>query len=319
MISNTHFAIVSVFGSSTALGASSLTIAPEISLASSLKSLLDPTWEKWLGEIQTNILTQANLNIIHHSSEPPHSVDSALDVAYRYYQALLIAKSYESQHPPFCIVGENHGSSSKISRISSMPQPVTYPSTPNMHALITQSDIETSRAINHALNQIFTTQEYLRLRRGIKSFIASRLGHTYEEKIHGFTRTMESLIFSDTGKSTGQFKSRTEPFVGPKLHSLMETIYNIRSNVEHMHHPFQGIPPISDIEFEALAVTFEFITRHALVRILTNPQILIQFSDRNINAFWSKDMNQIKSTLAPICDVQAFQSEIKTKQAGHFA
>jgi hypothetical protein len=54
------------------------------------------------------------------------------------------------------------------------------------------------------------------------------------ERLHQLCRCIEGFILPDIARTTRQFRSRTELFVGPKHHALMGQLYEIRSQVEHL-------------------------------------------------------------------------------------
>lgn len=110
------------------------------------------------------------------------------------------------------------------------------------------------------------------------------------DRIHQFTRCIEGLLCTSSGNSKARFKSRTELFVGPAHHDTMDTIYNIRSEVEHLHedrrlHPFNRPPRM---EIAKMEIIVGELARHVLSNILRDPEMVLRLGSREkLEAFWS--------------------------------
>tara|TARA_R100001369_G_scaffold86130_2_gene120368 strand:- start:1151 stop:2176 length:1026 start_codon:yes stop_codon:yes gene_type:complete len=117
----------------------------------------------------------------------------------------------------------------------------------------------------------------------------ARCNRNIMERIHQFTRCIEGLIAGEAGKTKKQFKSRTETFIGPRYHNLMDELYELRSAIEHLNDnihlaEFNREARISVAKLEA---TSEWIARSCLERILLNKEVLIHFGNiDSIKLFW---------------------------------
>ncbi len=112
------------------------------------------------------------------------------------------------------------------------------------------------------------------------------------ERIHQFTRCIEGLIVPKQGDTGKQFKSRTELFVGPRDHKLMGELYDVRSEVEHLHENkrLETYDRATRISLAKLEAVGEWIARTCLQKIILNPTLTDHFgSVASLEQFWAKD------------------------------
>jgi hypothetical protein len=107
------------------------------------------------------------------------------------------------------------------------------------------------------------------------------------------------MILPDIGRTRRQFRSRTELFIGPYHHQLMGEIYDVRSNVEHLHEylyleTFDRKVRLDLLRKEAI---IEHIARNVLARIIADHNLWPYFANTPaLAAFWalpSADRQQI--------------------------
>lgn len=101
------------------------------------------------------------------------------------------------------------------------------------------------------------------------------------ERIHQDSRCIDGLILPKPGKTTQQFKSRSELFIGPGHHDTMGEIYDVRSAVEHLHEnryleTFDRQLRLELLKKEAI---IEYIARTALAQIVVNSSLWPHFSN----------------------------------------
>ena len=130
----------------------------------------------------------------------------------------------------------------------------------------------------------------LRLLRTLHIYIKTRAIGEPLDRIHQYCRCIDGLILPAIGKTKRQFKSRTQLFIGPTHHDLMGGLYDIRSNVEHLHEnryleTFDREVRLDLVEKEAIV---EYIARRALARIISNDALWAHFGNTAaLEAFWS--------------------------------
>jgi len=93
------------------------------------------------------------------------------------------------------------------------------------------------------------------------------------------------------GRTTKTFKSRSELFIGPRHHALIELIYNVRSCIEHLNDPNPVLNRAEFIEsdhgFNEIAWIIESIARDCLKRFLMNQSLAAYIgTDETIAQFW---------------------------------
>ena len=97
------------------------------------------------------------------------------------------------------------------------------------------------------------------------------------------------MILPDIGKTNQQFRSRTELFMGPHHHQLMGEIYDVRSNVEHLHEyryleTFDRAVRLELVRKEAIV---EHVVRRVLARIIGDRSLWPYFANTSaLTAFW---------------------------------
>lgn len=97
------------------------------------------------------------------------------------------------------------------------------------------------------------------------------------------------MILPDIGKTKQQFKSRTELFIGPGHHDLMGALYDIRSNVEHLHEnryleTFDREVRLDLLKKEAIV---EHVARAALARIINQEALWPHYGNTaGLERYW---------------------------------
>lgn len=160
--------------------------------------------------------------------------------------------------------------------------------------LIGTDALKTAASLVSVLNS-FPNGEYLRLCRILNAFFSGIVEKDLRERLHQFCRCIEGLILADQGKTTSQFKSRTELFVGPKLHELMGSLYENRSAVEHMNDPVLSSTKDNERRdhFMKMTLDSENIARYCLLNILLKPDLLKRYQDETrLAAFWRLDASE---------------------------
>jgi hypothetical protein len=132
------------------------------------------------------------------------------------------------------------------------------------------------------------------------------------DRIHQFVRCIEGLVAPEQGKTKSQIKGRTELFIGPSHHDLIGGLFDIRSDVEHMHD-YKHLSEYSRedrIEIATKEAVAEWVCRSCLERIILNPELVTAFGSMSaLTEFWGGSQRErvIKwgqpfDPLAPIKD-----------------
>ena len=158
--------------------------------------------------------------------------------------------------------------------------------------------------------------ELLRLLRTLHIYVKTRAIGEPLDRIHQYCRCIEGLILPAIGNTKRQFKSRTELFIGPTHHDLMGALYDIRSNVEHLHEnryleTFDREVWLDLVKKEAIV---EYIVRTALARIISEEALWPHFGNTAaLERFWalSPDKRRRKwgDPIDPMVPVAEFDSK----------
>lgn len=128
-----------------------------------------------------------------------------------------------------------------------------------------------------------------RLTRVLQIYTDARCVRGLLDSLHQYCRCIEGFILPETGETGKQFKSRTELFVGPRMHNEFEELYNIRSAVEHLHENKyldnrDKQTRISILKKQLLA---ELVARTSVQRIILDDKLCDIFSTTTrLAEFW---------------------------------
>jgi len=141
---------------------------------------------------------------------------------------------------------------------------------------------------------------------GLQQFYAS-------DRIHGFVRALEALIYPEIGKTEGQFVHRCSLFaaLGAGKDAAREALaeaYKMRSDVEHLHEWDRSLGkyPAADREDVAFWRTrqMESLACAAYARIFTDTVLQKNFgNDAALEQFWRKPEHEVRAALGCVCDI----------------
>lgn len=259
--------------------------------AQGLPFKLDKHWPEWIGSVRADQLEAAQLILV--ASSPSHTPDvldaeneHQMDLVRRLYQGLEIATPIWVDGEVMLLTGTNRDGHVDVRQISTLTRPG-----PTHHGeidLIGINALKTAATLVPIISD-FPPKKYLRLCRVLNAYFTGVAETDLRERLHQFCRCIEGLIFAEQGKTTGQFKSRTELFVGASHHSFMGGLYENRSAVEHMNDPMLAATNEDGRRrvFREMTLASEEIARYCLLRVLLNPDLRQQYADEtSLKAFW---------------------------------
>ena len=139
-----------------------------------------------------------------------------------------------------------------------------------------------------------------RLRRGLKALFRGSEETEGGDRLHQFVRALEALVKPDIGNTKTQFTHRAQTFAlaGLETRNTLLQIFDIRSQVEHMHSPLNAL---DGTEEERIALAnrrtrqADMLSRFAFSHLLKSEQLSEIFrTDINIEAFWRiKDHDRV--------------------------
>jgi hypothetical protein len=139
------------------------------------------------------------------------------------------------------------------------------------------------------------------------------------DRLHQYCRCIDGLIVSKQGEAKKRFKSRTELFIGPRLHDIMGETYDVRSDVEHLHENkhLEVFDRAARLDLVKKLELMEYIARSALVRILLGCNLWPHFANTSaLQAFWAFDDRQRRALWGPAINPSDALAEFHPRVAG---
>ncbi len=135
-------------------------------------------------------------------------------------------------------------------------------------------------------------EDWARLRRGLNALFRGSEETEGGDRLHQFARALEALVKPNIGNTKTQFTHRAQTFAraGLEARNTLLQIFDIRSQVEHMHSPLNAL---DGTEEERIALAnmrtrqADMLSRFAFSHLLESEKLLEIFrTDANIDAFW---------------------------------
>jgi hypothetical protein len=133
------------------------------------------------------------------------------------------------------------------------------------------------------------------------------------DRIHGFVRALEALIYPAIGKTEKQFVHRCSLFAAPSAgknaaRQALEEAYKMRCDVEHVHLWDRSLTqyPLSDREDIAYWRTrqMESLACLAYAKIFAASSLHQHFqTDAALDQFWGKPEDEVRTAVGCVCDI----------------
>lgn len=253
-------------------------------------------WREWLGSIRVREVANCNLFLASkQASATPDILDGenqALEKrVWHFYVGLLLSAMFSPAHRPVLVTGACREGVIGIRQHKDLnfPVPQVFRPYPSVGA----GDILAAASLGQQLDAMLPTAipgGLWRLFRILYLYIETRAVADLLDRIHQYCRCIDGLILPDIGKTKQQFKSRTELFIGPGHHDLMGALYDIRSNVEHLHENrylevFDRATRLDLMQKEAI---IEYVARVTLARIVSQDALWWHFGNTAaLDKFWA--------------------------------
>ena len=278
-------------------------IAPNLWILTATTFDIPPQWREWLGSIRADEIAGSNLFLVSKlASATPDVLDgenqSLQQRVWYFYVGLLLSVMFSPSHKPVMLTGARRDGVIGVrqQRDLELPAPQVLPRYPPIVA----DDIVLAAQLGQKLDamQPVTVPDGLwRFSHALHIYVETRAVGDLLDRIHQYCRCIEGLILPSAGNTKKQFKSRTELFIGPTHHDLMGALYDIRSDVEHLHEnryleTFDRGVRLNLVKMEAIV---EYVARAALVRIISQDALWPHFGNTvALKKFWalSRDERQ---------------------------
>ena len=271
-------------------------VAPNLWVLTDTTLDVPSEWREWLGSIRTDEVAGSNLFLVSKlASATPDVLDgenrSLQQRVWYFYVGLLLSVMFSPSHKPVMLTGARRDGVIGVrqQRDLELPAPQVLPRYPPIVA----DDIVLAAQLGQKLDamQPVTVPDGLwRFSHALHIYVETRAVGDLLDRIHQYCRCIEGLILPAIGKTKQQFKSRTELFIGPAHHDLMGALYDIRSDVEHLHEnrylePFDRDVRLDLVKKEAIV---EYIARTALERIISQDALWSHFGNTTaLETFWA--------------------------------
>lgn len=286
-----------------------------------LNFVLPEEWRGWLGSFRTEAMEQSSLYLLAKTaSQTPSIVDAETQMLERrvsdWFAGLMLTTRFWQDADAFLVSGSRIDGRVDVRGFRGLKPPQR--AIVDVEGPITASQLVVAASVGATFSSFSGPwrPEHWRLLRCVNIYQQARHDRDLLNRIHQFVRCLEGLIAAKKGKTMAQFKYRTELFVGPKHHGIMGELYDVRSDLEHLHEnkyleAFDRSTRVRLAEIEAIA---EWVARSCLMRILQKPSLLEHFgSVGSIELFWSMPphfQRQIWGDwIDPLAPVRAFKFE----------
>ncbi|MBE3143607.1 MAG: hypothetical protein IMZ61_06750 [Planctomycetes bacterium] len=293
---NSKFAGLSMYGTGASLDfPDTLSFPGGLIVTKTLPFEVTPWWREQLGRLICDELENSDLFLLAVAPSTKLSVldqENLLleDRCRNLFYGLLLSTAMSSELAPQMVTGSMESGKATFRQIGRFEQPRSIAGTPAPD--LDQGIVEEAASYAAQIETITNQQgRFGRAVWALNCFLNSVTSSHVYERVRNSVRTIEAFLLPSIGKTERQFKFRTELFVGPKEHPLVETIYSIRSRIEHLHDPLSMLPGSSinerHIALFEISTIAEAIARHCLQRFLNRRQLLPHFeNDSNIESFW---------------------------------
>jgi hypothetical protein len=253
-------------------------------------------WREWLGSIRADEVGDCNLFLFSkQASQTPEILDAKNkrleQLASNFYTGLLLASTFAPAHRPVLLSGSRRAGEIDVRQQHDFDVPI--PRTFHPYPAVVAKDVQWAAHLAESLDALATAPlegGHWRLFRTLSVYTEARSASQIIDRIHQYSRCVDGVILPDIGKTKQQFRSRTELFIGPSYHQLMGEIYDVRSDVEHLHEYryleiFDREVRLELVRKEAI---IEHIARTVLARIIGDPRLWPYFANTSaLEAFWA--------------------------------
>lgn len=281
-------------------------------------------WKTGLGTLRIDEVSRANLFLLaHRASRAPEAIDhenrALAGTVHRLYFGLLIASPYLGHRMGLLISGTRSEGELDVREVQEYDSVVPPPGC--VGTQLGDPVLHYSHRLAAGIHVIQGTNEHSRIWRILDAFYAAVKSNQLGVRIHQFVRCVEGFVLPETGRTRRQMISRARLFVGPRNDSLIGTLFDIRSSVEHLHGPYHVVAG-HDVKEKMLVLAelahkSEVIARHCLQRLFGQPDVWPHFNDdASLGRFWSCDPGQrIRLWGPPLDAASAFSDFNRTAAA----
>lgn len=269
------------------------------------------TWREWLGTLLEERVKKAGTFLIAKvPSDQPRvmeAVSKRLDHrVVNFYGGLRICGWYACYDRPVKMLGGRDKDGDAETQHVALYGPTRNTAGAPQDPIIGDW-IRAAAEVATGLDRLNEHTHHRRQKAAVRAFFSGIEERFVEERLHRFVRTIEGFIFTRAGRSRSQFASRTELFIGPSNHQVMQQIHDIRSAVEHLNPPSEVVDGASladrYVTIFHRTMQAEAIARHCVRRFLSEPGLWGSFeSDDSLARFWASSNGERETIWGPPLD-----------------
>jgi hypothetical protein len=282
---------------------------------------LDSQWQSWLG-IQASQISGANIVFVRTATTgfaPEHlpiSDNTNLDMAKQIENIFTMLRllgtiEYESA---FLIIGHVQQGRAVCQNLSKFERfEITRGCLP---WIIREEHLVAAATLTQAKASLLTSSgdaRSVRLFRGWWALTTALQKFYASDRIHGFVRALEALIYPEVGTTEKQFIHRCSLFAAPsaannKAREALKEAYKMRCDVEHVHQWDRSLATHPSTEREDIAYwrtrQMESLACLAYAKIFADNRLHQHFrTDGALEQFWRKPEHEIRLALGAVCDI----------------
>ena len=282
---------------------------------------LDSQWQSWLG-IQASEISRANLVLARTATTgfaPEHlpiSDNTNLDLAKQIENIFTMLRllgtiEYETA---FLIIGHVQQGRAVCQNLSKFGRfEITRGCLP---WIIREGHLFEAATLAQAKASWLTSSgdaRNVRLFRGWWALTTALQQFYASDRIHGFVRALEALIYPEVGKTEKQFIHRCSLFAASnaaknEARDVLKEAYRMRCDVEHVHQWDRSLAKYSSGEREDIAYwrtrQMESLACLAYAKIFADNGLHQHFqTDAALEQFWRKPEHEIRHALGAVCDI----------------
>jgi hypothetical protein len=280
---------------------------------------LPANWKTWIGSIEADRVSRSNLLLlVKRESEKPDILDHENKKLLSEVDALfygLLLQGMPQHLAAYRFTGAVSQGESTIRQFSEAYYHHAYSNkTP-----VSPDTCKVAKTAAEGIKETISKTEFLRIQRGFKALIDATRARFGEDALHQFVRAIDALILPRVGNSKRDFAHRCQTFtVANEAHrTILEDIYDVRSNVEHMHE-WNGATTAEDAKrddhlLRQMVCQIETLALSVYLKIMTsNTHRDIFRSNAGIESFWLLPDDQKKNVWGLALDLGAIPNTIST-------
>jgi hypothetical protein len=274
------------------------------------------TWQESIGRFHRDELDETSLFLWATGlSVAPEVLDQENEdlkrSVYRFYLGLLVAVPYLSSGRLTSLTGANADGVARVRSLTTYPR--TYFTLGAPTPRITMSRIKLAATLAHAIKVHDEKCGQSRFTRCLRTFREAMESPYLDQRLHQFVRCAEGFAVPPFKQSGKQFAKRLKRVCAGSAQRQIEQMYTIRGGIEHLHGPYDRLPPMSTrkqwTRVLVRTVEAEALARYLILTYLTHTDLWSHFRRRaDIDDFWNfkpRDFKRLWPTRIAFASIQS--------------